>query len=105
MRPEDFDVDITKNIRVIEWLKVELVATVGNLLRAILKGSEELLLDSLANTIIVIYVLGKRLGLNFAQIDIEIESKLKNNIDDNHEVEKWYGDLSALLRYWGSQKR
>lgn len=105
MRPEDFDVDITKNIRVIEWLKVELVASIGTLLKAILKGSEELLLDSLANTVIVVYILGKRLGLNFAQLDIKIESKLKNNIDENHEVEKWYGDLSALLRYWGSKKR
>jgi hypothetical protein len=105
MKPEEFDVDITKNIRVVEWLKVEIVSNMGNLLRAILKGSEELIVNSLANGIVLIYILGKRLGFNFAHIDIEIENKLKNHIEENHELEKWYGDLSSFLRYWESRKR
>lgn len=98
-------VDITKGIRVIEWLKTELVTTVAALFKAILKNSQEAIEDALAGIIILTYVMARRLGAGFAQIDLRIESKIRQGIQENHEVEDWYGDLTALLRYRSDKKR
>jgi hypothetical protein len=92
-------VDIAKNLRIIEWLKAELVEAVASLFKALLKPGDEAVGDGLATIIISTYILGKRVGVNFQQIDMNIESKLKMSISEAHEIEKWYGDLSALLNY------
>ncbi|MBO8137145.1 MAG: MazG-like family protein [Desulfotomaculum sp.] len=93
------DSGIAKNIRVIEWLKADILASLAALFKAMVKGSEEKLLDALASLVITAYILGRRLGINFSRLDLKIESKLRQGIDDGHEVERWYGDLSQLLEY------
>jgi hypothetical protein len=99
MHSNTSDVDITKNIKIIDWLKAELVSSVGALLKAVVKGSEELILDCLVGIIITTYLLGKRLGITFARIDMNIKSRLRDNTAKEHQVEKWYGDLSSLLKH------
>lgn len=101
----DQGVNIARNIRVIEWLKTELLGTVSALFKAMIKNSDEAIEDALASMVITIYVLARRLGISFAQLDIRVESKLRNAIKDKHEVEDWYGDLTAFLRYRGDKKR
>lgn len=96
--------DITKNIRMIEWLKTELVSSVAELFKSILKGGEEALLDALANIILISYLLGKRLGMSFARIDLLLERKIRVNIDKGHQSEKWYGDLTELIRYLNASR-
>jgi predicted transcriptional regulator len=98
-------VDIARNIRVIEWLKTELVEAVAALYKAMMKNSEEAIEDALASTVITVYVLARRLGISFAQLDVRVESKIRDAISDKHEVEDWYGDLTALLKYRGDKKR
>lgn len=98
-------VDIARNIRVIEWLKTELVSTVAALFKAMIKNSEEAIEDALASIIVTVYVIARRLGVSFAQLDIRVESKVRNGIREKHEIEDWYGDLSAFLRYLGDKKR
>jgi len=98
-------VDIAKNIRIIEWLKTELLNTVAALFKAMLKGSEEVILEALAGIVIMTYVLARRLGINFARLDIKIESKLRSTIREDHEMEQWYGDLTAMLKYVSDKKR
>ena len=69
------DTDITKNIRVIEFLKSELLTGVASLYQSLIKGTkvgQEVLVDILANLILVTYLLGKRLGLAFSVIDSKI---------------------------------
>lgn len=95
----DHEVDIAKNMRTIDWLKVELLSGISSLFKFMLKGSEELIIDALASIIITCYILGKRLGIGFARVDLKAMHKLRVNISDNHQVEQWYGDLSALLEY------
>ncbi|MCL4426034.1 MAG: MazG-like family protein [Firmicutes bacterium] len=96
---------IAKNIRVIEWLKTELAASLVAVYRALLKGSEEAIIDGLAGLIMVSYVLGRRLGVSFAKIDLKVQARIRTLIDENHEVEKWYGDLSSLLQFLEAKKR
>lgn len=97
------NIDITKNIKVIEWLKSELLSAVASLFELLVKGvqnSQEAILDILANIILVTYLLGKRLGLSFDTIDSKIQSKVKLGVVEEHNIEKWYGDLSDLLDYF-----
>ncbi|QXM06987.1 MazG-like family protein [Crassaminicella indica] len=98
----DHHIDITKNIKTIEWLKSELLMTIASLYEILLKGakgSQDLLIDVLANIIMVTYILGKRLGIPFTRIDMRIEDKIKLGILEKHKIEDWHGDLSSLKQY------
>lgn len=96
---------IARNIRVVEWLKADMVSSLAALFKAKLAGSEELVVDALASLVVASYVLGRRLGINFARLDLRIEAKLRQGIDEGHEVERWYKDLSSLLNYHLEKKR
>lgn len=93
------ELDIARNVRTIEWLKAELVGGVSGLFKALLKNSEENILDALANVVVACYLLGKRIGVGFSRLDVKIESKVAANITKNHEIEQWYGDFTALKKY------
>ncbi|MFT9496518.1 MazG-like family protein [Anaerosolibacter sp.] len=98
----DQQIDVTKNIKTIEWLKSELLTTIASLFELLVrgvKGTQDALIDVLANIILVTYILGKRLGINFATIDMRIEDKIRLGILEQHKVEDWYGDLSSLKQY------
>ncbi len=96
------DTDITRDIRIIEFLKSELLTSLASLFNNLLKGSKanrEALLDVTANIILVTYMLGKRLGFNHKAIDSKILDKIKIGRLEENEEEKWYGDLSELSDY------
>jgi hypothetical protein len=54
---------------------------------------------------VVSYLLGKRVGVSFSTVDNKVKAQLTTNINDGHEVERWYGDLSELLHYLENKKR
>lgn len=94
--------DITKNVKIMEWMKTELILSLGDLFNLIFKGVkplDEALQDTLANIIMITYLLGKRLGISFTDIDYKVKEKIKIGIDENHSVESWYGDLSNLKKH------
>ena len=99
------DIDVVKSHRVIEWLKAEMVGSVGGLFKAIIGGGEDMVSDSLARIITSTYLLGRRLGLSFARIDLKMEQNLRSSIALDHEIEEWYGDLSALSAYMEGKKK
>lgn len=105
MFPGSNGTGFAKNIRVVEWLKADLLTSVSTLFKAMLRGSEEKILDALSGIIITSYILGRRLGLSFSRLDMRIEAKLRQGIGEEHEVEKWYKDLSSLLAYLADKKR
>ncbi len=90
------EIDIARNFKTIEWLKSELVGGVANLFKAMMQNGEDAILDALVNLFVVGYLLGRRLGISFERIDTRLESKVKANMDAEHEIERWYGDFSAL---------
>ena len=105
MFPEGNNTGFAKNIRLVEWLKADLLTSVSNLYKAMLRGSEDKLLDALSGIIITCYVLGRRLGLSFSRLEMRVEAKLRQGIDEDHEVEKWYKDLSLLQTHLTDKKR
>jgi hypothetical protein len=64
-----------------------------------IKQNEAKLLEILTNIIMSTYLLAKRLGYSFDQLDRKLEKQLELNIDDKHQIEAWYGDLSDLLEH------
>lgn len=94
--------DITKNVKIIEWLKNEILINVSNLFNLIFKGVKPIddgLQNAIANIIMMSYLLGKRLGISFDEIDYKIKEKVKEEIKDENSIETWFGDLSNLEKH------
>lgn len=95
-------IDITKNIKIIEWLKSELLSSLASLFEILvkgIKGRQDAIADILANIILVTYVLGRRLGINYTSLDMKIQDKIKLGVLEDHKVESWFGDLSSLKKH------
>ncbi len=105
MSSNNSDLNIVKNVRIIEWLKVELLSGIGGLFKAMIKNSEDAILDSLANIIMGCYFLGKRLGFSYTKIDAKIEQRLNSPDMQEHEIEEWYGDITNLQQYVKERNR
>lgn len=101
---KNIEIDIAKNLRVIEWLKADLVDSVGALFKSLLKKGDDMTGDALAAIIIICYLLGRRVGVNFATIDAQMKSKLNTSIDNATEMEQWNTDLSELCNYLGKKR-
>jgi hypothetical protein len=104
----DKEIDITRNIKMIEWLKSELLTDVANLFKTLMNGAREevheAVSDTLSNLILICYLLGRRLGISYNSIELKIENKVKLGLIENHDVEKYYGDLSELSRHLNSSR-
>ncbi len=99
MNIKNKELDIATNLKVVEWLKAELVESVAALLKSLVKTGSDASSDALATIIIVCYILGRRVGISFQAIDMRIKHKINSSINDAHEIEQWYGDLSELQKY------
>lgn len=67
--------------------------------------SKENLEDTISNIILESYVLGKRIGLNYTDIDLTLKENIKLNLIKEHKIERWYGDLSQLLEHIESRAK
>ena len=82
--------DILRKLRLIGWLKAELVTNIGQLYQAMAKNSEQAISASC-------YVLGRWIILNFIALDKAVLDRLQK-IKQKYEVELWFGDLSECQR-------
>ena len=96
------NIDISRNIKMVEFLKCELLNSISAVFEALYKGakdSQEMILEGLANIILVTYSLGRRLGIDYDAIDRKVQDKARVHILEEHHLEKWYGDLSSLHQH------
>ncbi|HCD10457.1 MAG: hypothetical protein XD37_0857 [Thermoanaerobacter thermocopriae] len=98
------NLEIAKNIRSIENLKIKILGKVYSLLKAFNEDeSGEVLVDNLCDILISAYLLGEKLGYDFEEIDEALQKKLKLQIiDKNFEGEY---NFSELERYIKGRKR
>jgi hypothetical protein len=89
-------IEVGRNARAVEWLKAEAVAALGEALRAIAQGREDGVLDGLGQVVVASYLLARRLGLPYARLDLKIDALLEANVVQQHQLERWYGDMSSL---------
>jgi hypothetical protein len=92
----DKEMDVATRARTIEWLKTEIVDQVSRLFKAMWDGSAVRIADSLAGLIAGAYVLGRRLGVPYKELDKAIADKLARLKQEGHQLEEQYQDLSAL---------
>jgi hypothetical protein len=97
------EIDITRNIKIIEWLKSELLTDLANLFKVLVNGMKEEVYDTVAetlsNVILICYLLGRRLGISYNSVEMKIHNKIKLGLVEDHDVEKYYGDLSELSKH------
>ncbi|WP_187375180.1 MazG-like family protein [Paenibacillus antibioticophila] len=90
------EMDIAKRAKVIEWLKTEVVDHVSRLFKALWEGSTTRIMDSLASLMVSSYILGRRLGISYRDLDEAVLDKLKKHKQEGHQLEDWYQDISTL---------
>ena len=94
--------DVTRNLRVIENLKSELLEGIAALYRhladPVLEDTRDIAADTLSEMIVISYLLGKRLGVDFSTMDRHISKKIRLGLINENEIEKYFGDLSELAR-------
>ncbi|AKL97350.1 MazG-like protein [Clostridium aceticum] len=94
--------DISRNLKMIDFLKCELLNTIALLFETMIKGikdRQELVAECLVNLLLATYTLGKRLGFDYETLDKKLQDKVKISILEEHHLEKWYGDLSELNQH------
>lgn len=102
------DIDIIKNMKTIDWLKSELLNNVALLHSTLVSGEENTkqdLEDVISNIILQSYILGKRLGIDYNDINNALVENIKLNLIEEHKIERWYGDLSSLMEFLQFNKR
>lgn len=95
IRP-DQEVDVAKRARVIEWLKAEMAEHVARFFKSVWEMNGQKILDSLASLIVSSYIMGRRLGIPYHQLDEAIKEKLEQHRKEGHQLEDWYQDISSL---------
>ncbi len=96
--------EILRKMRLIEWLKADLITQMGNLYQVMAKNSEQATRESLAAIIVGCYVLAGRLGIRYDSLDQEVLKSVEKNIKNEHEVEKWFGDFSEMKRHLSTKR-
>lgn len=108
MRLFDKGMDITRNIKVIEWFKSELLANVANLFKILVDGMKEEIHDELADTlsgiILISYLLGRRLGISYNAVEIKMRNKIRLGLLESNIADKDYEDLDELSRHLDSSR-
>ncbi len=90
------DMDVAKRLKVIEWLKTEVMDYTARLFKSLWEGSTTKVLDSLASLIVSSYILGRRVGISYKDLDNSILDKLHQFKKEGHQLEDWYQDISKL---------
>nr|WP_284708224.1 MazG-like family protein [Sporomusa sphaeroides] len=88
-----------RKLRLIEGLKADLLTEVGKLYQAMARNKREAIGEALAQIIISAFALGRRLGIDYPQMDELINNRLGTNINQEPEIERWFGDMSEYRRH------
>lgn len=99
------ELNIAKNVRLIERLKTDLASQLAMIYKALLSGSEDLVAQALAGMMIACYCLGKRLGISHAALDRTLAFKLKEMAREGQEPEQHSHDLAGLSEYVEAKMR
>lgn len=95
--------NIAANIRAIDTVKSELLSEVARLYRTLADYGEEPIYDDVLNELATInamcYILSKRLGMNFESVDDRMLELLLSAVQNGHEIEAEFSDMSQLAEY------
>lgn len=97
--------DMIRRLRVLEWLKAELAVGLGEVMRAIAGGVRAPMADALARMVVTCYVLGRRLGIGYDELDAAVGRRLDEPLDPElRAMEDHCGDYRALRRHYRAKE-
>ncbi len=98
---------ISTNMRAIDTIKSEILSEVANLYKAMAECDEingyDDVSDKIATIIAMDYLLARRLGIGLSAVDAKISELLSIAIDNNHELELEFSDMSELKKHIGKR--
>lgn len=99
------DSDIIRKLRLIESLKAEIVTDVGHVYDAIARNQSDEIGERLAITILSCYVLGRRLGFDFAVMEELLMARTEKEIKRGGDLERLFGDYSEYRCHAARKQR
>lgn len=101
----DTQLDIARNVRSIEKLKAELLRGMADLSAAMVENEEAGIQTALATILLNSYILARRLGISYHRLDAALDKEIRHAVDQDSEIERWYGDYSRLWDHLRSSRR
>lgn len=95
------EIDITKNIKIIESFKSELLNSVAELFSGMVGGTVSVVerAEVLSNIMIITYLLGDKLGISYNALDAKALNKIKLGMLQDGFDKDWNGNLSLLGKH------
>lgn len=100
MKKDNFN--IMSDIKIIEEFKATLISVIGEFYGLLAKGNnvaQGAIVECIAKAIMILYILGERLGYSHDAIDETMKKKLKLGIIEGDRVEKEGKSLSKLYNH------
>lgn len=99
MKNFDEQIDITKNIKIIEMLKCQILNSVADLHSSFIQNIEQdEKKEIFSDLIILVYILANRLNISPLELENKIIKKLKLAVLD--EKDDFNEDIKEILRYF-----
>ena len=99
--------NISANLRAVDTIKCEILSEVSNLYRSLSEYNEAAdsaeVNECIATIISMDYILARRAGISFSEVDKKITELLKMAVEGNHEIEVEFSDMSELKKYLSSR--
>ncbi len=99
--------NISANLRAVDTIKSEVLAEVANLYKSLSEYNEtdsfEEVTERIATIIAMDYILARRVGISFKDVDDKISGLTRMAVENNHELEVQFSDMSELKRYINSR--
>ncbi|HBI56364.1 MAG: MazG-like family protein [Eubacteriales bacterium] len=96
-------IDIARNLKIIEGLKVQLLSVIAELFSGLYRGLEDNVLDALSAAIVILFSMADRLGISIRRMDIAIEEKLQDRAANPENSLRQFE--AELLSYWRGKHR
>lgn len=99
------DFDITKNVKLIEMLKSQLLAGVSDLYANLAYSKSDISErnDIIADLLIITYLLANKLGLSYNTLDLKAINKLKLGVlEDDNDL---HSDIAMLLKHMNRNQK
>ena len=91
-------IDIARNLKIIEGLKVQLLTAIAELFSGLYQGAEDNVLDALSAVVVIMFSMADRLGISIRRMDMAIEEKLQDRAANPENSLRQFE--SELMRYW-----
>lgn len=96
------NLEIAKNIRIIETLKADILSDISGVYRGAAMGED--VGGEIAAAMAKLYLLAGRLGIGYNLIDMKMRRILKEEKASGNSLEQDYGDLTALERHLAASR-